>query len=201
MAQHHYFLFYDRLRSRWHLCPPQSRSSPTPVSSQWLWTAANLIYIKKQRCVSMQLNCSTRVMTAWSKLNFKILILLPTALEKKTINTLSEMENGPIKMVIPRNKYPRGSTEESQIKRKSHLKRPMSLAHYSVRIDFGLWGQPALEQPLTSSWLMRRLQQGGRGSTSSTELPGSWSDSRTPWLCESTRWGPLTWEGSTIKTN
>lgn len=28
--------------------------------------------------------------------------------------------------------------EESQIKSKSHLKYPMSVSHYSVRIDFGL---------------------------------------------------------------
>lgn len=41
-------------------------------------------------------------------------------------------------MVILNNKCPRGRVEDSQIKRKSHLKHPMSLAHYSLRIDFGL---------------------------------------------------------------
>lgn len=56
----------------------------------------------------------------------------------KTINTSYQNGNGPLKKVIPRNNYPRGRAEQSQIKRKSHLKRPMSLAHYSVRIDFGL---------------------------------------------------------------
>lgn len=64
---------------------------------------------------------------------------------------------------MPRVKNPGGGAEESQIKSKSHLKYPTSAAHYSMRIDFGLWGQPVLQQPLTSSWLMRQLRRRGKG--------------------------------------
>lgn len=41
-------------------------------------------------------------------------------------------------MLMPRVKNPGGGAGESQIKSKSHLKYPTSVAHYSVRIDFGL---------------------------------------------------------------
>lgn len=111
------------------------------------------------------------------KYNVKSWLFSP--LNGTTITISYNVEMPPPKMGLVGNKYPGASAKSSQIKRKSHLKCPMSLAHYSLRIDFGLWGQPALEQPLTSTWLMRRLQQEGRGSTSSTELPRSWWDERT----------------------
>lgn len=41
-------------------------------------------------------------------------------------------------MLMPHVKNPGGGAEESQIKSKSHLKYPTSVAHYSVHIDFGL---------------------------------------------------------------
>lgn len=74
-------------------------------------------------------------------------------------------------MLMPCVKNPGGGAEERQIKSKSHLKYPMSVAHYSVRIDFGLWGQPVPQQPLTSSWLMRQLRRRGRGGAGSPGTP------------------------------